>query len=101
MNGTESSSNPQPSPEPEREATFAGASHSAYTVGRIVRLETLLGRYHLWKITGVHYGETQSENLVSLQRLDVNPGNAFGQIMTNTIAPLCLLTENQNVEIIV
>jgi hypothetical protein len=100
MNETEPSANPQPSPKPEREAACAGAPRSAYTVGRIVRLETLLGRYHLWKITSVHLGAVQAESLVSLQRLDVNPGTAFGQTMMNTIAPLCLLTENPNVVLV-
>jgi len=91
---------PETQGKPESDAALAPALGSAYTVGRVIRLKTMLGKYHLWKITGIHYGTTRCENLVSLRRLDIEPGTAFGQIMVSTIAPLCLLSDNPNVEVV-
>lgn len=61
-------------------------------VGSIIRLHGLSPHCHsIWKVTGIHYGATQCENLVSIQRIDMNPGSAFGKTQKDSIVPMAII----------
>lgn len=61
-------------------------------VGSIIRLPNPAPNNHsLWKVTGIHHGASQHENLVSIRRLDLNPGSAFGKTQPDSIIPMAIL----------
>ena len=62
-------------------------------VGSILRL-----CHAVWKVTGIHYGATQCEDLVSIRRLDHNPGSAFGKTQPDSILPLAILLSHPFIE---
>ncbi|MDE2105159.1 MAG: hypothetical protein KGL39_48475 [Patescibacteria group bacterium] len=68
-------------------------------VGKTIRLQSPKPHNHsLWRVTGIHYGATQCENLVSLRRLDINPGSAFGKTQTDSIVPMAIIGTHPNIE---
>ena len=61
-------------------------------VGSIIRIPAISPHNHpIWEVTGIHYAASQSENLVSLKRLDLNPGIAYGKTQTESIVPMAIL----------
>jgi hypothetical protein len=68
-------------------------------VGSILRLRAMAPHGHsIWKVTGIHPGATQSESLVSIRRLDMNPGSAFGKKQEESIVPMAILGTNPFLE---
>ncbi|MDE2107412.1 MAG: hypothetical protein KGL39_60005, partial [Patescibacteria group bacterium] len=61
-------------------------------VGKIIRLPSTQPHNHaLWRVTGIHYGATQCENLITIRRLDINAGSAHGKTQHESVVPIAIL----------
>jgi hypothetical protein len=61
-------------------------------VGSILRLPSPAPHNHsIWRVTGIHYGATQCENLVTIRRLDMRPGSAYGKTQEESIVPMAII----------
>lgn len=61
-------------------------------VGAVIRLQVIPPHNHaLWKVTGIHYGATQCENLITIRRLDLNAGTAHGKTQHESVVPVAIL----------
>lgn len=75
-------------------------------VGGIVRIKSEhLGQnmpfgHAVWKVSGIHYGATNKEDLISLKRLDFDSGSAFGKTQEDSIIPVDVLMSHPNIEIL-
>lgn len=70
-------------------------------VGDVIRLKTGSGtntRFKVWQITGIHLGALNHEDIISLKRLDVSLGSAYGSTVSESLMPMDLLTSHPYVE---
>lgn len=68
-------------------------------VGAIIRLKSQGAAHHsIWKVVGIHYGASLQENLVSITRLDLNPGDAYGKVQKESIVPMAILGTHAGLE---
>jgi hypothetical protein len=62
-------------------------------VGAILRMKAPPPHHHwLWLVTGIHYGALQQEGLVTIRRLDANPGCVWGCTRPESIVPFSILS---------
>jgi len=61
-----------------------------FKVGDIFRIPGVRG-FLVWQITGLEFGAEGHENLVSLRRLDMKPGNIQGKTQELSCVPYEIL----------
>lgn len=66
-------------------------------VGNFIRIERD-NSYRVWKITGIHLGGINQENLVTLKTVDQRPGVAYGHVILEMTMPLHILETHSTIE---